>query len=278
MTRLNALLRLVVCQSPELILKANHQHQAALMWNLRNLLTHPHLQAFPSTTQYIFDVSILLSDYITEDVRKNLIGSANIQCCSDTRCAFIFGVDSRDDGWLGLARSLQQRASSPQKSMQASNAAQAQVQGQQQIGAGAAQSRRPVGQQQQQQLLQNQLQGRGSTLSQHQQPQNLLSQQLQRMGSNGQHNSASQLQQMQQMQAMAQQRQNPTVSGQMQRNPSNQGQQAKPTKSNGAKQERVDAKPVPYKLSRWEVLPESGGNVGGNETSISLSLFGARKA
>jgi mediator of RNA polymerase II transcription subunit 12 len=44
------------------------------------------------------------------------------------------------------------------------------------------------------------------------------------------------------------------------------------------KQERADVKAMPYKLSRWEVLPESGSNVGGNETAISLSLFGARKA
>jgi len=211
---------------------------------------------------------------MSEDVRKNLIGSANIQGCSDTRCAFVFGVDPQDDGWLGLTRSLQ-RASSPQKSTQASNLAQPQMQGQQQFSGGTAQSRRPSGHQQQ---LQNQLQGRTSTYPQHQQPHNLISQQLQRMGSNGQNNSAFQLQQMQQMQAMAQQRQSPAMGGQMQRNSSNQGQPPKAIKSSGPKQERVDAKPVPYKLSRWEVLPESGGNVGGNETSISLSLFGARKA
>ncbi|KAJ4358537.1 RNA polymerase II mediator complex subunit [Didymosphaeria variabile] len=266
--RLSALLRLVVCQSPDLILKANHQHQAALMWNLRNLLTHPQLQAFPSTTQYIFDVSVLLSDHISEDVRKSLIGSSNIKCCSDKRCAFMYGLDPQDDGWLGLTRSLQ-RAVSPQRQMQASDPTQPQMQSQQQSS--PAQSRRPSMQQQQH----SQSQGR---YPQQQQPHNLLSQQLQRMGSNGQNSSASQLQQMQQMQAaMAQQRQN-TISPQLQRTPSAQSQPMKVTKSSGAKQERVDAKPVPYKLSRWEILPESGGNVSGNETAISLSLFGARKA
>lgn len=84
---------------------------------------------------------------------------------------------------------------------------------------------------------------------------------------------------MQQMQAMAQQCQN-TISPQLQRTPSMQNQLPKATKTSGVKQERADAKPVPYKLSRWEVLPESGSNAGGsgNETAISLTLFGARKA
>ena len=58
MTRLNVLLRLVVYQIPALMLKAGHQHQTALMWSLRNLFTHPYLEAFPSTTRYIFDASI----------------------------------------------------------------------------------------------------------------------------------------------------------------------------------------------------------------------------
>lgn len=262
--RLNALLRLVVCQSPGLISNANHQHQAALLWNLRNLLTHPHLQGFPSTTQYIFDVSILLSDHISEEVRKNLVSSASTKSSYDGRCAFIFGVEPQEDGWLGLTRSLQ-RAPSPQRPTPVSNLSQTQMQGQQQYG--AAQSRRPSN------PAQNQSQGR---YSQQQQPHNILAQQLQRMGSNGQHSAAAQ---MQQMQAMAQQRQN-TMSPQLQRTPSMQSQPPKAAKTSVAKQERVDAKAVPYKLSRWEVLPESGSNAGGsgNETAISLSLFGARKA
>lgn len=35
--------------------------------------------------------------------------------------------------------------------------------------------------------------------------------------------------------------------------------------------------PVPYPLRRWELLPDQGSTTGGNDTSISLSLFGARK-
>src|SRR6478609_5546513 len=101
------------------------------MWNLRNLLTHPHLQGFPSTTQYIFDVSVLLSDHISEEVRKNLVSSTSTKSSYDSRCAFIFGLEPHEDGWLGLTRSLQ-RASSPQRQTPASNPAQPQIQGQQQ--------------------------------------------------------------------------------------------------------------------------------------------------
>ncbi|TID17547.1 Mediator of RNA polymerase II transcription subunit 12 [Venturia nashicola] len=35
--------------------------------------------------------------------------------------------------------------------------------------------------------------------------------------------------------------------------------------------------PVPFPLRRWELLPDQGSTTGGNDTSISLSLFGARK-
>lgn len=35
--------------------------------------------------------------------------------------------------------------------------------------------------------------------------------------------------------------------------------------------------PVPFPLRRWELLPDQGNNASGNDTAISLSLFGARK-
>jgi mediator of RNA polymerase II transcription subunit 12 len=35
--------------------------------------------------------------------------------------------------------------------------------------------------------------------------------------------------------------------------------------------------PVPFPLRQWELLPEQGNNSSGNDTSISLALFGARK-
>jgi mediator of RNA polymerase II transcription subunit 12 len=35
--------------------------------------------------------------------------------------------------------------------------------------------------------------------------------------------------------------------------------------------------PVPFPLRQWELLPDQGSTTGGNDTSISLSLFGARK-
>ena len=36
-------------------------------------------------------------------------------------------------------------------------------------------------------------------------------------------------------------------------------------------------KPIPFPLRRWEILPDPTSNAGGNDTAISLSLFGARK-
>jgi mediator of RNA polymerase II transcription subunit 12 len=35
--------------------------------------------------------------------------------------------------------------------------------------------------------------------------------------------------------------------------------------------------PVPFPLRQWELLPEQGNNSSGNDTAISLALFGARK-
>lgn len=273
MTRLNVLLRLVVYQIPALMLKAGHQHQTALMWSLRNLFTHPYLEAFPSTTRYIFDVAVLLSDYMSEDVRKSFARPTCTKCCSDSRCTFIFGADSQHDGWLGLTKSVNQvmtsQTSATQSSVQTVNSAQTQPQ---HFGAGPAASQRALNQPQQQQ----QQQGRTFAYQQQQQTHKLLSQQLQRLGSNGQNSQSSQMQQMQQMQAMAQ-RHASAFGGQSHRTPASQ---AAPTtvKNSNTRLERIEAKPIPYSLNRWEMLPESGGNASGNETAISLNLFGARKA
>ncbi|KAF1966910.1 hypothetical protein BU23DRAFT_559754 [Bimuria novae-zelandiae CBS 107.79] len=267
-TWLHILLRLVVYRAPALVSKANHQHQAALMWNLRNLFTHPHLRSFPSTTQYIFDVAALLSDHVSEEVRKSLLRLACTRCSKDSRSTFIFGTDSQHDGWLGLIRSANQTMASPPQS-QTPTTAQAQAP-MAHFGAGATSSQRPSSQQQAQAPP-----GRGFAYPQHQQSHKILSQQLQRQGSNGQNSQSLQMQQMQQMQVMAQQRQ---VGGQPHRTASNQSQPMMTAKSSTRRQERADVKAVPYSLNRWEILPDSGGNAGGNETAISLNLFSARRA
>ena len=237
------------------------------MWNLRNLFTDPHMEAFPSTTRYIFDVAVLVSDHISEDVRKSFISPTCVKCCRDSRCSFVFGPVTQYDGWLGLTKSV-----GPTTNMQNSSSSQqvaSPVQPQMQnYGAGTPASQRSSGQQQ----------GRAFAYPQQQQSHKLLSQQLQRLGSSGQNNQSSQMQQMQQMQAMAQQRQVPSIGGQLQRVPATQMSPSTTAKNSSGRQERKDIKPTPYSLSRWEILPESGGNVGGNETAISLTLFGARRA
>lgn len=250
------------------------------MCSLRNLFTDPHMEAFPSTTRYVFDVAVLVSDHISEDVRKNFISPTCAKCCRDSRCAFIFGPGTQRDGWLGLTKSIGPTASTQMSSSsqgQVASSAQPQIQSH---GAGGLTSQRTSNQQQQgQQGQQGQQHGRSFAYPQQQQSHKLLSQQLQRLGSNGQNNQSSQMQQMQQMQAMAQQRQVPGFGGQLHRGPSTQMSPSTTTAKNDCgRQEKKDAKPSPYSLSRWEILPESGGNVGGNETAISLTLFGARRA
>jgi mediator of RNA polymerase II transcription subunit 12 len=46
-------------------------------------------------------------------------------------------------------------------------------------------------------------------------------------------------------------------------------------------QQKMWNSPVPFPLRRWEVLPDAGGGAaagaGGNDTSVSLALFGARR-
>jgi mediator of RNA polymerase II transcription subunit 12 len=48
-----------------------------------------------------------------------------------------------------------------------------------------------------------------------------------------------------------------------------------PTERRGAGMERE--KVAPYPLRRWEMLGEPTPNIGENDTSLSLTLFGARK-
>lgn len=241
------------------------------MWNLRNLFTHPYLEAFPSTTQYIFDVSVLLSDYISGDVLKSLSRlTCTGYCSKNTQCAFVFGSSCQNDGWLGLTKAFNQTAASHTTNSPTTGSAQTHMQ---QFGAGIALSQRSPSNQQ----AQTQQQGRSFAYPQHQPSHKVLSQPLQRLGSSGQTNQNSQIQQMQHMQAMAQQRQAAAVGGQLHRMPVGQTQPSM-AKSSNARQEKIDAKPVPYMLNRWEILPENGGNAGGNETAIGLNLFGARKA
>lgn len=277
------MLRLAVVHGPGLLSKASNQHQAALLWTLRALVTHPGLEAFPSTAQYVFDVAALLSDSASDDVRKHLARLDLAKATGDARCAFIFGTAAPPDGWLNLSKPVNasvnaQAASSPQSQPQPLNPNQSQQQSQQQTGSSSGPLQRPLSQQQFQQQVQSQAQGRAyPQYTQHGPPHKMLPQQLQRMASNGQATQLQQLQQMQQMQALAQQRSAQPSPSQQQRTAAASGQPPASGKGSAIKQEKMEMKTVPFALNRWEIVPESGGNPLGNETAISLSLFGARR-
>lgn len=266
-SRLNALLQLLVLQNPALVQKANHQQQAALMTSLQNLFTHPHLENSVGVSQYTFDVATYLSDYIAEDVRKHLSRLVYAKGGSDPRSTFIFGSEPQPDGWLGLVKPA------PPQQLQTPGSMQSQMQGQQSNAANML-GQRGSSQQQYQQGMQNQAQTRSFGYPQHQQTQRVLPQQLQRAASSPNHPTSQlqQMQQMQQMQAMSQQRIGPP-----QRSSSGSSQTSTAGKAGPARQERVDSKPVPFTVNRWELLPETGTSATGNETAINLSLFGARK-
>ncbi|KAF2021724.1 hypothetical protein BU24DRAFT_457677 [Aaosphaeria arxii CBS 175.79] len=304
---LNALLRLAIVHGPIRLTQAPHQHQAALLWSLRLLFTNPLLMTVPSITDQIFDVTALLSDYVTDDVRNHLIKLDTMKSTNDPRCTFVFGTMPHPDAWLAAARpvaSIPQANSSMQT--QPKQVAQQQQSNPSTPSSGAGVMQRSLSQQQQQQQ-QQQPQQQQQQPKQQQQPhqqqqqpmqapsqnqtrtnpqypqqaqQNKMLSQFQRMASmqGGQHSQLQQMQQMQQMQALAQQRSMQPSPVQLQRQPASAPQPvpsfSRPTST---RFEKKEMKQVPFALKRWEMLPESGGNPAGNETAISMTLFGARR-
>jgi mediator of RNA polymerase II transcription subunit 12 len=250
------------------------------MWTLRTLISHPGLDRFPSTALSLFDLAALLSDSISEDVRKQLSYRDAAKPVDDDRCTFIFGSTPPSDGWLILTQPVNailhgQAEASSQAHLPTMNASPSQHGGQFQQTTGSGGLQRSSSQQQSSPAGQSPNFGR--TFSHLGQGQKMAPQQLQRMGSNGQGGPSTQLQQMQQMQSLAQQRNMQASHSQQQRMPINQGQSPTTGKVANAKQSKVEMRHVPFTLNRWEVLPECGSNAMGNETAVSLSLFGARK-
>ncbi|KAH7126743.1 hypothetical protein B0J11DRAFT_558277 [Dendryphion nanum] len=281
---LNALLRLTVVHSSVPLSKAPNQHQVALLWSLRSLFIHPALAVYPSISELVFDVAALLSDSISDEVRNHLTRLDAIKATDNARCAFVFGTVPPSDGWFALSKpaplTATQASSSPQ--LQPSQPAQVQqVQSQQQQTPSPASMQRSLSQQQQQQQMQAQAQRMYSQYPQNtpQTQQSKMLSQFQRMASGAQGNQQSQLQQMQQMQQMqslAQQRN--SQPSPVQRQSTGPLQPGTPLgKPVPAKQEKIEMRQLPFALKRWEILPESGGNAMGNETAISMTLFGARK-
>jgi mediator of RNA polymerase II transcription subunit 12 len=257
------------------------------MWTLRALISHHGLDHFPSIARSLFDLAALLSDNISDDVRKQLSHQDAVKPVDDDRCSFIFGRAPPPDGWLTLAKPVNavsngQMGSSPQTQSQPLNASPSQYSGQsQQMTPGPGGLQRSVSQQNVPQSVQSP--GQTRTFSQYSQPSKMLPQQLQRMASTAQGGPSTQLhqmqqvQQVQQMQNMAQQRSTQPSLGHQQRMSVTPNQSIAVGKAAGKKQDKVEMKHVPFALNRWEILPECGSNALGNETAISLSLFGARK-
>lgn len=287
-TRINALLRLSVIQIALPIAKSSNQTQAAFLWCLRSLFTHSSLQAFPSMTEFMFDIATVFSDLISEEVRNHLMKLDTAKALDDPRCAFIFGSMPPVDGWLGLVKSptastapqaVPSQAQSP-GAMPPQN--QQTYQNQQFNAPSPVPLHRSLGQQQQQQA-QARMYPQYGQQPQHSQQRTALPQ-FPRMNS-GQ-NSPMQPTPAQQMQMnFAQQRANaPSPIGGQRQLPSQPSTPQSAAQAGAAaarpglqRQDKAEARPVPFQLRRWEIIPESGGNGSGNETALSLSLFGARK-
>ncbi|KAF2265315.1 hypothetical protein CC78DRAFT_579454 [Lojkania enalia] len=284
-TWLSALLRLTLIHDLVPSQKLGHQHQAQLLWSLRALFTHPLLQLFPSTAEYVFDVALFLSDSLLDDVRSHLSKIASGKAADDDRCTFIFGVGPSQDGWLALAKpvpavNVQQASSPAQLQAQHLHIAHSTQQNPSHLSQmpGLASIQRSLNQQHQQQ--QTHAQGPPRAYPQYSQPpqHNKIIPQMQRMTSSPQPTQHQQLQQMQQMQGLAQQRNTQSSPMQLQRQATSSPQPSASTgKGSLGKQEKPEAKVLPFPLRRWEILPDSGGNPLANDTAISLSLFGARK-
>jgi mediator of RNA polymerase II transcription subunit 12 len=265
---------------------------------LNALITLPFLELYPSITEHIFDVAIILSDQLPDDVRSHAARLENMKSTNDVRCHFVLGAAAPIDGWLVLTKPVilplnTQVASQPSTPM-ASPYHSPQLAS---SGPSTPQQRYLNQQQQQQQRQQLQQAQQAQQMRsypqypQHSMPQNRgLPAQLQRTSS-GQtpQSSLQQMQHMQQMQALAQQRatqpspvhsQRPTpaasqniVGGTVGGNASSNKSQPGPINSNPQREIRQ----FPFVQPRWEILAESSGNPNLNETAISLSLFGARK-
>jgi mediator of RNA polymerase II transcription subunit 12 len=294
---LNALLRLVVSHASAMLSDATHPHQTAMMSAMAALLIHPSLELYPTITEHVFDVTVFLSDYISDDVRFHVTRLEGARLASDARCVFILGVTAPVDGWLVLAKPvntpLNQASSQPPTPTPLQNQQSPYQSPQVPANSSATPQQRYFQQQQQQRQQQmqaaqqaQQMRAQQQQQQYHQHPQNkMLPAQLQRTPS-GQASPSplqqmSQMQQMQQMQQRAMQpspvysqRSTPAAS---QSQTSSQGQTG--TQAPGKLQTRQDReiRHYPFVQPRWEILAESSGNPNGNETAINLSLFGARK-
>ncbi|XP_014561082.1 hypothetical protein COCVIDRAFT_22785 [Bipolaris victoriae FI3] len=281
---LTALLRLAVSHASTMISNATHPYQTAMMSTMAAMLTHPTLELYPTITEHVFDVTVFLSDYISDDVRFHVTRLDGARLANDSRCVFILGVTAPVDGWLVLARPV----NAPPNQSSSQPATPTPLQGQptpyqnpqtQATGSSTPQQRYSSQQQQRQQQMQAAQQAQQTRNMQQysQHPQNkMLPAQLQRTPS-GQA-TPSPLSQMQQMQQMQQRAMQPSpVYSQRPTPAAGQGQGVTQAPGKLQLKQEKEIRHYPFVQPRWEILAESSGNPTGNETAINLSLFGARR-
>jgi mediator of RNA polymerase II transcription subunit 12 len=269
---------------------------------LNVLHAHTILELYPSITEHVFDVTTILSDYMSDDVRIHTARMESARATDSPRCHFILGVAAPVDGWLVLTKPVNLPAN-PQTSSQPSTPITTQSQPSTyqspQLTASnpATPQQRYFNQQQQQRQQIQQVQQAHQAQQmrtypqypQHSmQPNRQLPAQLQRTPSyQASPSSLQQLQHMQQMQGLAQQRasQPSPVHSQRPTPAAGQGSAGGPVGGNAAlsklqtsnANQQREFRQYPFVQPRWEILAESSGNPNLNETAINLSLFGARK-
>ncbi|KAF2757523.1 hypothetical protein EJ05DRAFT_538708 [Pseudovirgaria hyperparasitica] len=329
---LEALLHLTVAHRPS-FQAAKGAHLGALLCILRCLLVNPRLQKNPIITQRIFDIAVIFSDDLTDDMRAHFAKAESSKASPGVHTLFIFGGSPSPDGWLGLVMPGHPATSASAAASDSTSQTAAQPQHPSRISSPAGQSTMLRSSTPQQRLAQQQQQ------QQHQQQQQQQQQRTQ--GANAQfaqlqrQNSQSRLPQTQQtsagmftpystpgwnaaqsMQGFAQTQQfgggqagfpgsqpgsNFAFSGpipgapptpatpQMMQNMST-GSAAGSTTTSTAQRLGTDlpsaannntnnsnSKPVPFLFRRWELLPDTTGSATGNDTALSLQLFGARR-
>ena len=286
-SRTKALFRVLITHSTSLVRNATHQHQTALMSALRSLVVHPVLDIYPHITEHIFDVAVVLSDLLSDDVRIQLACAESTVPAEDPRFSFVVGSGMPVDGWLVLTKPVnpqQQAQNLPASQAQTPAVVQTQYQNPQMPITGAQTPQQRYFNQQQQRQQQTQAQQTQQMRSypqypQHTHPQNkMLPAQLQRNPSNQSNPTPlQQMQHMQHMQSLAQQRATQPSPVQSQR-PTLTASGPGPLPGKMPAAQAKEVRQFPYLQPRWEILAESSGNPNANETAINLSLFGARRA
>jgi mediator of RNA polymerase II transcription subunit 12 len=293
---LGALLRLTATNCETLLHSATHAQQAAAIGAFNALITLPFLELYPSITEHIFDVAVVLSDHLSDDVRNHVARLESVKNTSDLRCHFVLGTAAHIDGWLVLTKPVNHPLNTQPSSQPSTPMASPYPSPQLASSGPSTPQQRYFSQQQQQRQQLQQAQQAQQMRSYPQYPQHSMQQnrglpaQLQR-SSSGQapHSSLQQMQHMQQMQGLAQQRatqpspvhsQRPTPAASQNNMGGPVGGNAsanKPQTGASHNGQQRDIRQYPFVQPRWEILAESSGNPNLNETAISLTLFGARK-